>query len=384
LSPNLLSVFFLQILIRISYDISLGLLHGINQDIYSCSLPWLQALDACCKSSFLGFFLLPQFLCVLLLPQGVQSLEDITAIGRAVKESREGDSSSNPHVETTDDDIFSFFDAFYSIMSLYRIWWRDSAVLSRFVVHTYENEAVSKPNTPDNESSLVNEGSRSTNVTGLSKKDIESYDNGNLESTNAVGEEGQDGSVTARELYEKSDTLTDIKDISKEPLSSCTSREVTFGESKDQLDLSSVITRMRDVLLPEDRILSSALKKQLLEVKKEVILLRSRRILDSVAVGKNPSAKQKRKSKKKEKTNPALKESAQGLGSTTTGTTEDDLLGSKRENGNEGDDVKDGDIEDFKQSALDEGKKCRTVYVYECHVKERHSNFCGWLNSIST
>lgn len=89
--------------------------------------------------------------------------------------------------------------------------------------------------------------------------------------------------------------------------------------------MPSVISRVRDALLREDRVVCSALKEQLLEVKKQIILLRSRRILDSVALNKAPT-KKKRSSKKKENQRLASKDIAENLNLKSTEMGKDDEM----------------------------------------------------------
>lgn len=216
-----------------------------------------------------------------------------------------------PVVQPSDDEIFSFFVGFYNLILLYKIWWRDPAVMKRFDRH------VCPDNGADVDQIVFGNGRflPSNNVFKENQSDKATVrplkDNSSgVEATLSVGD-NNNSTATSKQLQQESDSLLDF---SKEPLPSETSpNEIPSDDPKERLDLQSVISRVRDVLLHKDRVICSALKEQLLEVKKQIILLRSRRILDSVVVNK-VSTKKKRSSKKKENQMEALKDSAGNLG----------------------------------------------------------------------
>lgn len=343
----------MQILTRISYDISLGLYHGIQQDKYLCSLPWLKALESCIKNNF---FNLAQFICVHLLPRGSQSLEDISILGRALIESNDKDlkhgcnheweqdgtepqrsdpepqrDGPEPHrgdpepqldgpepqrgdpelagndSERKRDDseqqqnictgkLFSYFTGFHSLVLLYKMWWQVCQLLK-------SNDSKDSNNTTD-----INGFSRELSdiVPPFNVAEtIASESNAHLEETN-VADTGlnEDGSPN------------------KEPLPA-------------SLHSSGILALSSD-LLRESAFACTTLKEQLLEVKKEIILLRSRRILDSVAAAS--SSKQKRTTKKKQKAKQALEEANEGEESVDSSVQDSEVIeaAQKQENNERG------------------------------------------------
>ncbi|KAK3736382.1 hypothetical protein QZH41_017892 [Actinostola sp. cb2023] len=286
-----------QILTRISYDISLGLLCGVRQDLYSCSLPWLQTLESCIKS---GYFVLAQILCVRLLPRGAQSLDDISVLRRALNDSTE------PRVtkehEVSNDKLFSYFNGFYNLLMLYNIWWRDPMILPRFRANNECKDITTITENISRENSAVQHVA--LNVAERIAQEIATIDNCTLVESAQGQEVPADVTSTAED---------ETSNEQKEPLSanSYSTEVIAVNPSNTPLDMYTVLRSIQESLLSENVGICAALKKQLLEVKKEVILLRSRRILDSVAAAS--SAKQKRTSKKKSKVNQASKGVAEGL-----------------------------------------------------------------------
>lgn len=300
---------FLQILTRISYDISLGLLSGIHKDNYACALPWLQALESCVKNNY---FILAQFICVQLLPRGIHSFDSISLLRKETNESAGGNREflleRNP---VSNDELLSYFNGFYYLIILYKIWWRAPDILQRF----------------SNSCEVEIENQLPTTASNAFSRE---YSDGNLPlyvAERIIDEIkcNGDASLSAETPVNGQSTKLSCEDgaLIKDPLSSRAvhSSETLSAPIEGNLNICSVLTSVYKSLLSESVFICSTLKKQLLEVKKEVILLRSRRILDSVAAA--GSSKQKRSSKKKHKAKQASEGSEGSLVSYNAGEERD-------------------------------------------------------------
>ena len=108
--------------IEVSYEISLGVLAFLLGQWDTGARYWLEAL-ASCRAHCL--YKLQRDVCSLLLPRGVESLENMAVIKHKLLGG--GVPFYKPHVDCAA--LFHPFLAFYCVSLLYEIWWKNPNVL---------------------------------------------------------------------------------------------------------------------------------------------------------------------------------------------------------------------------------------------------------------
>lgn len=262
-----------------SLEITLGLLSALTGNLYAACQYWLQALSRCNKNCL--FSMQRQF-CCMLLPDGVKSLDNLLRLSR---ELCSVDASNGPEKAEDVTQLFQHFHAYYYKALVTELWYRYPGVLEifRYDQHVSVEEEVEKGH----------EIVISTQF-GISEGDLPSDSiPRQLGITSAISESGQaNGEV---EAYLTGDEVNQNKAYDlKEPLSSRKSEIV------GRQDLMSTLKNSKAVLLSDHHMQLSNLRALLTEIRKTMLLKRSRQFLQLGSAGSQ--LKQKKKKDKKPKT----------------------------------------------------------------------------------
>lgn len=286
----------MQVLARISLEITLGLLRAITGNLYLACQYWLQALSHCNKNCLFG---LQRQLCCMLLPQGSESLNYLQQLSQDL----DINSSDEPQKVEGVQELFRHFLAYYYKAILIEIWYRCPDVLSIFTCNdniTVENgECTSNA---ENGSNASNEAPLDSSKTLLPKCALNMFENSSVISE--YNRTNKEESVTERGVY---DTIGDVVGSGayelKELLSS------TKRNRARKQDMMTTLENLKTFLLSEQHMKINCLREILTDIRKAILLKRSRQLMEAISTDSKVSQK-----KKKIKTSDHLTHSSQPQG----------------------------------------------------------------------
>ena len=278
--------FVFQILSRISLEVTLGLLSALKGDVYRACQYWLQSLTQCNKHCL---FALQRQLCCILLPHGTGSLEKLLSLSRELCSVGTAD---EPKTSESMAQLFLHFHAFYCKGLMIELWYRCPDVLRIFQHHqdvSFEAkvECESGDTGPESSANLnvsvddmspESEPSKFGNASGLS-------DYSQIISDGKVGENEEIGVDTGVASF---DGDIERKVDPREPFSS------TGLNLVGKQDLKATLKNIKAVLLSDHRVRINNLRELLTEIRKAMLLKRSKQFFQMTSSGSKLNQKKKK------------------------------------------------------------------------------------------
>ena len=273
-----------------SFEITLGLLSALTGNVHAACQYWLQALSSCNKNCL---FPLQRQLCCMLLPNGIRSLDNLLRLSHKLCSENAFD---GPTRDGSVRQLFEHFRAYYCKALLSELWYRCPEILAIFQC----NQAVSVKDQSDNghTGSVVATEVGDSECESKPSKDqntLEISDSSQTNGDEQIKEEIRDGVACLTAVDVDSKSLA-----SKEPLSSSKS---------GKQDLISTLRKVKGDLLSDHHVKLLNLRELLTEIRKAMLLKRSRQFLQ---LGSTSSQLNQKKRDKKPKV-----PSAQSIGFST-------------------------------------------------------------------
>lgn len=274
-----------------SLEITLGLLSALTGDLYAACQYWLQALSSCNKNCL---FPLQRQLCSMLLPDGITSLDNLLKLSRELDSVNASDGTTKGVGLVQ---LFQHFQAYYCKALLTELWYRLPKALAIFQCdHKESVDETVKSRTEteisfglgESEGFLQSESkaSKYRNTSGIS-------DSNRINGDEKVGEAIPEG--------ENCITAVDDENENKafDPKEFLSAKEsVIVGKQ----NLKSTLISFETVLLSGHHVKLSNLRALLTEIRKAMLLKRSRQFLQAGSAGKHLSQKKKKDKKLKAQT----------------------------------------------------------------------------------
>lgn len=132
-----------------SLEITLGLLSALTGNLYGTFQYWLQSLSSCNKNCI---FSIQRQLCYMLLPDGIGSLDNLVRLSR---EFSSGNGTDEPTKQKDVEKLFHHFQAYYCKALVTELWYRCPEVLEVF--HSERRVSVGEESAKESEpTELVN------------------------------------------------------------------------------------------------------------------------------------------------------------------------------------------------------------------------------------
>ena len=274
--------FFFQILSRISLELTLGLLSALRSDLYGTCQYWLQSLSHCNKHCL---FVLQRELCCILLPQGTQSLENLLGLSHELRGVNDYDVSNE---EESIAQLFLHFHAFYCEALMIEIWYRCPNILASFQHHQDVSAEVKEAReaSDSNYDSSANLVDAVALKTGPIKSENASAISDNCRISGAEKVEEQIAEVRVGMLAVDEDSRSKVD--TKEPFSSAKRNLVA------KQDLKSTLQKAKEVLLSDHHAKISNLRDLLTEIRKAMLLKRSKQFLQMNSASSKLNQKKKK------------------------------------------------------------------------------------------
>ena len=282
--------FCVQVLCKISYELTLGLFSVLSGNHYTACQYWLQALSQCGKNCL---FALQRQLCALLLPRGIESLDSFHAIRRGLGVTEE---PVDPVLHVSAGQLFRYFYAYYCKALLVETWYRcpDVVKSSPYV------RGISSASGGCNQK-LLDVAEAAT----LEDDSLPRLDPTNPESSSAVRVEMDHSTRLADCRISKTDPDMTANFIGAHGThrmkSDQTETAVNSGRHQEwKSSLYSILLNFTIVLLSHSRVRISNLREALTEIRKAIFFKRSRQMLQEASAVShlNPGKKKDRKNTK--------------------------------------------------------------------------------------
>ena len=132
-----------------SLEITLGLLSALTGNLYGAFQYWLQSLSSCNKNCL---FSIQRQLCCMLLPNGIGSLDNLVRLSHELSS---GNGTDEPTKEKDVEKLFHHFQAYYCKALVTELWYRCPEVLEVF--HSERRVSVGEESAKESEpTELVN------------------------------------------------------------------------------------------------------------------------------------------------------------------------------------------------------------------------------------
>lgn len=274
-----------------SLEIALGLLSALTGDLYAGCQYWLQALSSCNKNCL---FAMQRQLCSMLLPDGITSLDNLLKLSHEL-------GSVNASDGTTKgvglQQLFQHFQAYYCKALLTELWYRLPEALAIFQCDQHESvdETITSRTETEMSCSLgefegdlqsESKASKYRNTSGIS-------DSNRINGDEKVGGAIQEGEVCITAVDDENENKAFY---SKEFL--LAKESAIIGKQ----NLKSTLKNFETVLLSGHHVKLSNLRALLTEIRKAMLLKRSRQFLQAGSAGKHLSQKKKKDKKLKAQT----------------------------------------------------------------------------------
>ena len=271
-----------------SFEITLGLLSALTGNLYTACQYWLQTLYSCDKNCL---FAMQRQLCCMLLPNGMRSLENLLRLNHELS----GVSASDGQTKGENvGQLFQHFHVYYCKALLTELWYRCHEVLAIFQcdgdvsvkndVEKDRTDSVISTDVGDSECDLLMDSKPSKNG------DTSEISNSNqISNDEKVGKAIQEGEACLTAIDEDNQSTSFN---SKEPLSS--RKIVTVGKH----DLLSTLKNFKATLLSDHHTRLNNLRELLTEIRKAMLLKRSRQFLQAGSVSSQLNQKKKKDKKK--------------------------------------------------------------------------------------
>jgi len=271
-----------------SLEITLGLLSTLTGNIYTACQYWLQALYSCDKNCL---FAIQRQLCWLLLPNGMRSLENLLTLSHELS----GVSASDGQTKGENvGQLFQHFHAYYCKALVTELWYRCHEVLAIFQcdgdisvkngVQKDGTDSVISTEVSDSECDLLMDSKPSKN--GDTSEISDSNQISNDEKFGKAIQEGE-ARLTATDEDNQSTSFN-----SNEPL--LTKKIGAVGKH----NLMSTLKNFKAALLSDHHTRLGNLRELLTEIRKAMLLKRSRQFLLAGSVGSQLNQKKKKDKKK--------------------------------------------------------------------------------------
>lgn len=199
-----------------SLEITLGLLSALTGNLYGTFQYWLQSLSSCNKNCL---FAIQRQLCCMLLPDGIGSLDYLVRLSH---EFSSGNGTDEPTKQKDVEKLFHHFQAYYCKALVTELWYRCPEVLEVFCSERRVSveEELAKESEP---TELVN-----------SKDDMASECKAKGDRRTEFSHPTQTEAIKKKCSYLTSIVVTDKSSDSKNPLSSSESASLTSETTSEQ------------------------------------------------------------------------------------------------------------------------------------------------------
>lgn len=276
-----------EVLSRISLEITLGLLTAITGNLHWACQYWLQALSHCNKHCLFG---LQRQLCLMLLPHGSESLNYLQYLSHDLY-TRGGNASDESQKVEDVEELFLHFVAYYYKAVLIAMWYRCPDILAIFTCNasvTVENkDSTGKVENGLNASKYVED----TPLDPLNTLLLESTSNkfGDSSIISDFNRTSKEETVTERGA---SGTISNVSGSEvcelKAPVPSA------INNLTRKQDLMATLENLKTVLLSERQMKINSLRELLTEIRKAMLLKRSKQLLQTISASNRVSQKKKK------------------------------------------------------------------------------------------
>ena len=298
-----------KVLSRISLEITLGLLSALTGDLYSACRYWLQSLSQCNKHCL---FALQRQLCCILLPHGSESLKYLLRLSQEVCTSNVV-ASDDPKKAESVEKLFLHFHAHYCKAVLIEIWYRCPDVLEIF--YCYEDVAVEDRDGAGNADNRFDPSAKVVDPANTLLPESAPSKFGNSSVISDCNRISDNDTVADRIEIGGGDAVGEVVESK-----ACDPKE-PFSSTKHNLvrkqDLMSTLENVKAVLLSDHQMKISNLRELLTEIRKAMLLKRSKQFM--LAISSSNKLSQKKKKHKQLKGQPAHSSEPQGFSPSCSG-----------------------------------------------------------------